>query len=40
MDEWFSHRPIAKLPGENVADSELPDITDHLTAVVGPNPVR
>ena len=37
MDEWFSHRPIPELPGENVSDPELLGITDHIaTGKEGP----
>jgi hypothetical protein len=32
MDQWFSHRPIPELPGENVSDPELLGITDHIAA--------
>jgi len=35
MDQWFSHRPIPELPGENVSDPELLGITDHVAAGLG-----
>lgn len=35
MDEWFSHRPIPELPGENVKDPDLLGITDHVAAGFG-----
>lgn len=40
MDEWFSHRPIPELPGENVDDPELLGITDHVAAGLGTGSAR